>query len=262
MLKKITILFACLLLQTLSISLLAAQQLPPPQQLIKQLGEPKPIKVREPHLSSPSHAVFVDYMGYPIQQIMQHMALENLAQSQQADYYIEFVCADGYVSRIPADKFRQYTAYLVMGRQDKQSFKVKNPTQAKSDIMLGPYYLVWDNKHSAELQKLGAYHWPYQVEAIAIKAYHGEMKPAKLANDYCLTCHQINGDGGKVYPINLAQIGYRYSEQAFMQWVLNPNQVKPKTHMPALNPLLPEAEREEIARSLYRYFNQIPINNP
>lgn len=246
-----------LMLLMLLSSTLNAETLPSPKELQQQLGAPTVIQVIEPHMSRPGKPVMINYVGYPIQQVMRFLHL-NQAAMYSASNWIEFACTDGYVSRIPADKFKQHQAYLVVARQDQQAFQVDNLDQQQQRISLGPYYLVWDNTHSLALQKLGAYHWPYQVQSIASGAYVGNLKQAKLANDYCLTCHQLNGQGGKVLPINLAQIGQRYSQQAFIELVLHPNKSKPSSTMPPLNPLLADAQREKIAKSLYIYFNQIP----
>lgn len=262
MIKNITLFLLSLFVQTNFMSHALAKDLPAPKQLISILGQPQLVRVREPHLSSLNKAVYIDYLGYPIEKVLHRLQLQYVEPSQREKYYIEFVCADGYISRIPAEKFHQFHAFLVFDRHDKKIFSVPNLAQKQADIALGPYYLVWDNKDSAELQKLGTYHWPYQVLAIAVKGYQGDIKHARLANDYCLTCHQLNGDGGKVYPINLAQIGMRYPKNKFVQWVLNPAAIKPNSPMPALNPLLPDAEREQIAQQLYQYFNQITLQNP
>lgn len=291
--------FWLLCLSVLSLSLsqpLYAEPLPSPQQLKLKLGIAQAITVIEPHLlalenpsSQPRHqaknskasesmlnAAQVVYLGYPIQQVFAALGLqpavpaksdlampENAQRAavakQLAHYYVEFVCQDGYISRIPSDKFLHYQAYLVMAKQDGSAFKVDVHAQQQQDIALGPYYLVWDNLRSKPLQQLGSYHWPYQVTAIHIKPYQGAIAQAKLANDYCLTCHQLNGDGGRVLPINLAQIGQRYSQQQFIQLVLNPAASKPNSNMPALNPQLSQAQRQRIAEQLYQFFNSQAI---
>jgi mono/diheme cytochrome c family protein len=247
-------------------SQLHAQTLPSPQQLSKQLGNGQAVRVIEPHMSSTKLAVNIVYLGYPIEKVLSSLQLkpaltQHKHANQLARYYIEFVCQDGYISRIPAEKFLQYQAYLVTAKQDGSDFKVNVHEQHQQDIVLGPYYLVWDNLTSKALQQLGSYHWPYQVIAINIKPYQGNIAQAKLANDYCLTCHQLNGDGGKVLAINLAQIGKQFSQQQFIDFILNPSRNKPNSPMPALNPRLTEAQRQQIATSLYQFFNSIPVSS-
>lgn len=249
-------------------SILAAP-LPQPAVLKSRLGPIQTIHVIEPNLSTPQHAVHVRYLGYPIAQVLNTLDLpvvlplsanpEVRTPKEQAwaRYFIEFTCSDGYVSRIPVGQFFRYQAYLVMAKQDGSAFQLSQAS-AQQNIALGPYYLVWDNLHSAALQKNAATYWPYQVTAIQIKPYQGPLQAAQLANQYCLSCHQVNGDGGAIHPMNLAGIGQAWSEQSFVKFVLNPQQFHPNSPMPALNPNLDAAQRHKIATTLYQYFNNIP----
>jgi hypothetical protein len=239
----------------LMFSHLEAQNLPPANELTQQLGDPQPIKVYEPSWLNEGKKVEVIYLGYPISKVIDYLMLNN-----QFHDSLEFVCQDGYVSRIPVQAFKKHQAYLVFERADNAPFVINHHTQQQPSIPLSPYYLVWDNRHSKVLQKRGAYHWPYQVIAINEMENHKDTPSSKLAKEYCLSCHQLNGRGGELLPINLAQIGKRLSEEAFMEQVLHPLKLNPESKMPPLNPQLASAERVRIARALYRYFNQIEIS--
>jgi hypothetical protein len=46
----------------------------------------------------------------------------------------------------------------------------------------------------------------------------------------------------------------------FVKWVLEPSAMKPGATMPALSPLLPEAERRAIAESIYKFLSQVPLD--
>ncbi len=231
-------------------------------------GPPAGVQVIEPDLSSPARPVKVDYVGYLADEVL--AALFG-ARWKEEGAEIEFRALDGYVSRIPVERLKQYRAYLVFERRGKGEFTVDNIAQNEKRVPLGPYYLVWDNIGAPELNTDGGTYWPYQVTAVTLTMagttalLPGDMARsyeahAALAKKYCLSCHRVNAYGGDKMPTNLASRVKGMTEAAFRRWVLSPNEVKPGTTMPALPATMPEAERQAIAGKLFDYLRAVPVS--
>lgn len=254
----------------LSVSAFAvAAPLPPPAELEKLIDtKPTVIKVFEPHLSVDGRKVAVEYVGFPIDAVLAKLFG---ASWQTSNGNFDFRAVDGYVSSISPQLLEKYKPLLTFRRKDGQAFSVDNPRQHEKNVPLGPYYLVWDNVSNEALFKDGAYHWPYQVNEIKAntefpsalipdKSGHSFAKPIKLAQKYCLTCHQINGAGGTKFASDLAVSTKKMPRPQFIQWVTSPQKVKAGTSMPPINPALSATERNDIASQLYDYLTAFPKN--
>ena len=220
-----------------------------------------PITVIEPHRSTSLKPVEVTYSGYPAVAV-----LDSLLGTQwrNSESLIGFEAKDGYLSMIPAAQFLRYPAYLVYARADGDDFSVETPP-LNNLVKLGPWYLVWDNVLHASLQADGATYWPYQVEKIGLVSAPSKAKlfppmmperyreGALLTEKYCLSCHQVNGVGGRKLPIDLGQWAAAQSFARFATWVLDPSGKNPLTAMPALAPERPASERQLMARQIYGY---------
>ncbi len=260
-------LLGCLLGFAAGLSLAAA--LPAKTDLPRLLGHgPVAVEVIEPHLSSRDRLVKADYVGYPAGEVLD---LLFGARWQETGREMAFHALDGYVSRIPVERFKTYRAYLVFERRGQRAFTVDNISQNEKQVPLGPYYLVWDNIAAPELVADGGSYWPYQVTSVDLSTVGATaLLPgalarsfrdhAALATKYCLSCHQLNGYGGEKHPGNLAASVKGMTENAFRRWVLSPDQVKPGTPMPALPATMPEAERQAIAGKLYDYLQAVPVS--
>jgi mono/diheme cytochrome c family protein len=184
---------------------------------------------------------------------------------------VEFRALDGYVSRIPAERFQQHNAWLVFERIGSPVFAVDNPAQNEKNVPLGPYYLVWDNIAHPELLAEGGTYWPYQVAQVLVsQARRGALLPkgiapgleesAALAQKYCLACHRVNGWGGDKAPGDLAQIAKALPTADFLRWVLQPSEVKPGTTMPGLPGAMAQADRQAVAQRLHDYLVAVPAS--
>jgi hypothetical protein len=246
-------------------SVASAVELPAPTAL-KQALAPQPVRVVEPHLSTRDRPVAVTYIGWPATVVLDRM-LGAAWRASGAE--VEFRALDGYVSRIPAERFARYHAWLVVERSGQASFTVDNVAQHENQVPLGPYYLVWDNIGSPELLPEGGSYWPYQVAQVLVSTARTEallpkgMAPgfadaAALAQKYCLACHKVNGYGGDKAPGDLAQIAKALQGADFARWVLRPGEIKPGTTMPGLPTAMAEADREATARRLRDYLVAMP----
>jgi len=242
-----------------------AAMLPRVEELERLLAEsPAGIEVVEPHLVEGNSQPHVVYLGYPIEKVFRVILGD---QWKTAAGYIEFRALDGYVSRIPTERFGRYHAYLVFAKKDMREFKVDNLMQHERDVPLAPYYLVWDNIHDPDLIREGGTYWPYQVSEILVSPFPeqglatGEKSRGALELEkYCLSCHHVNGSGGNKAPFDLAEQARILGEENFLAWVLNPASVRPETGMPAINEGMPETERRALALRLFVYLNELPHN--
>lgn len=248
-----------------------ADVLPPVDALKQKLAlEPQTVEVIEPHLSTPDRRTRLRYVGWPAAVVLDRLFA---AGWKDAGMVIEFRALDGYVSRVPVERFARYSAYLVFARADGAPFEVENVAQNEKHVALGPYYLVWDNVRDAELLKDGASFWPYQVnEMRAVAASLRALLPgdlgsrfaaeAQLTEKLCLSCHQVNGLGGEKFPTNLAQRAKDMSWAEFRRQVLTPRAVNAQSTMPPLLANDPAATRDAMARRLYDYLHAVPVIQP
>ena len=245
-----------------------AAEMPPVAALPAQMGAPAgTVTVYEPHLSVGDTHVAVDYVGYPAADVLAR--LFGADWSNQAET-AEFRALDGYVSRIPIQRFLMVEGFIVFARGDGAPFTVDNLAQNEAGVPLGPYYLVWDNIGNPALLAEGARNWPYQVAEVHLVTLSDAVllpagldarfhEGATLAKTHCLSCHMVNGFGGEKHEGNLAEIAKDYEETDFVRLVLAPLSVLEETTMPPLSDRLPEDERTRIAKALFDYLAALPV---
>ncbi len=265
--RRTLIAYFAVLLAGLSCLALAAEtsvSLPAPNAVLFGLHE-APVTVIEPHRSTALKPVEVTYKGFPAVPLLD--ALLG-TQWRSGEALIGFEAKDGYLSMIPAAQLLRYPAYLVYARADGDDFSLETPP-LNNRVPLGPWYLVWDNVLHSNLQADGATYWPYQVEKIGLVSAPSKAKlfpamlperyrdGAALTEKYCLSCHQVNGVGGRKMPIDLGQWTANQSFARFATWVLDPSGKNPLTAMPPLAPERPASERQLMARQIYGYLRAI-----
>jgi len=246
-----------------------AAPLPDKAALVQVLQRaPQRLSVVEPHLSTVDKPVRVEYLGWPAEVVLDSVL--GAANWRKPDVDVEFRALDGYVSRIPAERFTQYQAYWVVERVGHASFTVDNLKQNEKAVALGPYYLVWDNIRAPELVAEGGSFWPYQVAEVKVSTERLQaLLPGQMAERYksvaadiqkhCLNCHQVNGFGGDKRPTNLVPEVRKLSDAEFMAWVLEPHRVKPGTTMPPLADAMPLADRQALAERLLAYLRAMSL---
>ena len=255
-------------LALLAIAPLRAAEMPPVDDLQAQMGTPAgTVTVHEPHLSVGDAHVVVDYVGYPAVEVMARLFGPDWQVEAET---VEFRALDGYVSRLPVERFVTESAFIVFARGDGSAFTVDNLAQNETDVPLGPYYLVWDNVGNPALLAEGARNWPYQVAEMNLVSLSDRAllpegldprfhEGAALAKTHCLNCHMVNGYGGEKFEGNLAEFAKVYDEAEFIRLVLAPLSVLEETTMPPLSPRLDEPERERIAKALFDYLEALPV---
>nr|WP_297380020.1 hypothetical protein [uncultured Roseateles sp.] len=253
-----------------------AVDLPAPAELARRLaagpatGASGPatatVTVLEPHLMRDGRMPEVRYLGVPADAALTAVLGPGWRAPGQE---LEFRALDGFVSRIPVERFAQHRAWLVHARADGRPFQVDNHLQGERQVPLGPYYLVWDNRASKALQAEGGALWPYQVASVSVgpsstrallpdglAARYADA--ADLARTHCLSCHRIRGYGGDKMPLDLDVVVRGYDAAAWQRWLLAPAAVRPGTTMPALAEGMSADERAAIAQRLYDYLRALP----
>lgn len=224
------------------------------------------VTVLEPHLMRDGRMPEVRYLGVPADAALTAVLGPGWRMPGQE---LEFRALDGFVSRIPVERFAQHRAWLVHARADGRPFQVDNHLQGERQVPLGPYYLVWDNRASKALQAEGGALWPYQVASVSVgpsstrallpdglAARYADA--ADLARTHCLSCHRIRGYGGDKMPLDLDVVVRGYDAAAWQRWLLAPAAVRPGTTMPALAEGMSADERAAIAQRLYDYLRALP----
>ncbi len=101
------------------------------------------------------------------------------------------------------------------------------------------------------------------LEARAVIAYvtstrSGEPPPpvsadqeraAAVIGTRCITCHTIDGDGGRLGP-DLSHVGSRHDAGWLEKWIADPEALKPEAEMPAFGRQLPPGDIAAVARFL------------
>ena len=222
--------------------------------VMRDLGsEVVEITVIEPHCSGSNCKI--TYVGIPFRKLIEFY-YSDAWKSFQGELHL--FARDGYLEIVDADKIRKQDGYLTFARADGEPFIIDNHLQNERNVPLGPFYLVWDNVKHAELQKEGAYGWPYQVKQIQLMqmSVYQDLVPAdaspavrngfKAYKTYCLSCHHIKGVGGKKVATDMRELVSGKSRDELHALISDPRSVRPETKMPPLNTNLCKDERARI----------------
>ena len=171
-----------------------------------------------------------------------------------------FVCSDGYRAAVPGPELQRYPAYLAIGRADGKPFV--DPKDKKS---CAPFYLVWDTNKYPQRKIQGS--WPYQVVAIDREAFAerypkvpppaGSSAPVmngfKAFRKYCISCHQVNGQGGQMaIDLNSPRSVTEYIKEPYLAQIIdNPQKVRGRATMPGLIQGLPN--RKQVIKDIIAY---------
>jgi mono/diheme cytochrome c family protein len=237
-----------------------------PEQVEKDLAPAvKDITVIEPHEQCGEHECLVSYRGIPLRTVLEHYYPKEWPAF---DGEIQLFALDGYLGVVEASKARKKDAYLAFDRADGKPFRIDNYRQNEHDVALGPFYLIWDNRNDPELQKLGAYGWPYQVDQIDLvseASYSRLIPPGAPASvqagfaafrTYCLNCHNLQGIGGRKVETDMKQLVAGKSREQLRAWINDPGKVRPTT-MPPLNTKLDDKERARVIEQIANYLESL-----
>ena len=220
------------------------------------------IKVIELHESDAEITNTVTYTGIPLVTLLQYLYPKAW---KDFDDEIYFYALDGYLSIVDAQKAREGEAYMVFARADGQPFTVDVKSQQQTDVPLAPFYLVWDNLKDSDLLQSNSYAWPYQVFRMELvsDARLQSLLPADATlavkagfeayNDNCLSCHNINGFGGRKFGMDMRQSIKGRSRSELYDWIDNPEGINKFTAMPPLDPGLKGEGRTRVINQIIDY---------
>jgi mono/diheme cytochrome c family protein len=255
------------LLLLLSVSANAATLDMSLDQVKKDLGtEAVEITVMEPHMKCGTEYCTVTYVGIPLATLLQFYFPDAW---EGFNGFINFYASDGYLASVKADKARKQDAWLTFKRADDKPFIIDNDRQNEKNLPLGPFYLVWDNLRNEELQKEGAYGWPYQVVRIELlpATVYDKLLPADAPpavqegfedwKKYCMSCHRVDGVGGMKCPVDLRQLVKGKPRDELHAWISCPSSRRPDTSMPPLNTHLDKQERDQVIERIIDYLETL-----
>lgn len=211
------------------------------------------------------------YRVIPFNQLMDKIYGTQWRKAEE----ILFTCSDGYQPSIPTAKFLKYDAGIAFPANATDTFELVNTLQNNEKILLGPYYLVWNNSKSPDLKKEGASDIPYQlvgIDLISFSEKFPKLFPGKNTSSsvkagflhfrkYCLNCHTINKEGGGKAPeLNVPMNATEYWQSAALKkWIINPSSVRWNTPMPGLSEELGD-RRNIVASEIIEYLKAMKNN--
>jgi mono/diheme cytochrome c family protein len=248
--------FVVILLMLFALPLHAGPLELSPEEVRRDLrSEIREVTVIEPHAQCGERKCVVTYVGVPLRTLVEQYYSEEWRDFSGE---IHFIARDGYLGIVEATKAREKDAYLTFARADGNPFIVDNNQQNERNVLLGPFYLVWDNIEDSDLQQMGSYGWPYQVDRIQLVSesfYSGLIPPDTppvaqagfmAFKTYCLGCHQINGVGGRKVETDMKLLVHGKTTDELRRWISDPQNVRPGTMMPPINMNLDQQERDRI----------------
>lgn len=213
---------------------------------------PEDVRVREPYEERE-----VTFAALPFGEVLDHVYTPDW-RNQPARLLL-FTCRDGYQPTLPVQRVLSHRAWLAFERRDAEGFWIsKFESGRRQRVDLSPFYLIWDNLEDPQVRMDGDYGWPYQlvgIDLVRAEDHFRRMAPPVDAPDdvragfaafqaHCSRCHKVNGEGGAIGPeLNRVVSPVEYRRRDWLErWIASPNEMRPGTRMPPLNPALPDRD--------------------
>lgn len=158
------------------------------------------VELFDPHLNKAKH-----YKGWKLIDILK-LGFEAALDDEDLSDAV-FVALDGYTSSSTKAKLLEEGGYVVFEDLDSaDDWELIGRHRANP----GPFYLVWTEEHQSS-----GYPWPWQLASISLNTFEQRFPKVvptdadasspvyagyQTFREYCLSCHAINGQGGKVGP--------------------------------------------------------------
>ena len=169
------------------------------------------------------------------------LKLLGTAGRPESDLYVRFRCRDGYLPIIPVSRAlsgKGLIAIRDLNAPPGQEWQ-STPTSNGETTTPGPSYLVWVDPPGGPEE----YPWPYQMlaielvsgsEALADTVPEASRHGHELFVAHCLSCHSINGVGGKVGPdLNTPCSVTEYWNPGFLtRFIASASSIRAGTKMP------------------------------
>jgi hypothetical protein len=213
---------------------------------LQELAEPADVRVHEPY-----EARDTSFRAIPLRAVLDAV----YSPTWRTEEEVLFTCRDGYQPGVPVERVLEHNAWLAFARVDGGDFTIdKLESGARKEVVLSPFYLIWENLVDEQVRADGDYGWPYQlvaVDLIRTRDRFPNMLPPPSATEHslagfrafrmhCRRCHRINGEGGTIGQELVAPISpldYRTNEWLRV-WIDDPTQAVATARMPRLNPKL------------------------
>jgi cytochrome c2 len=225
---------------------------------LKAAVPPQTIKIFELHEQAE-----VEFIGLPTDQVLDHIYGPAWRRADTA----LFTATDGYRNPVPVERLAHHKSWLAFQRKDREIFTLTEKQPILREVVLGPYFLIWDTLGDPDSKKEGATNWPYQVIKIDLVTFADQypaLIPPKRASaqalrgfehyrKLCISCHSINGQGGKLAPeLNTpVSVTTYWKEDWLKKWIANPSSLRAGTSMPAVVP--PGREQARMIDELFAY---------
>ena len=182
------------------------------------------------------------FEGYAFDEVLAQ--IPGLSGIERGRHSLRFVCADGYRTTFPfaaVENGHGLLATALLDHKDKTGDPWAPKLRGKSEQTPAPYYLVWAGETD-----LKARPWPYQlvsIEVLVDDALAVALEPPlearaeagyQLFRTYCLACHTVNLQGGKMGPeLNVPQNIFTYRDDDQVRaFVRNPQSFRAASLMP------------------------------
>lgn len=162
-------------------------------------------------IEDPYYKTRKSFRACPLRQVLALGFGEGALVKPDGEFFLR--ARDGYVKTVRAKLIGEDGAFLAFA--DAEHAQGTDPGWQPIDrrqVDPGPYYLVWSKPEQRDAHR---YPWPYQLVAIEISSFareypHAIPSTAKpdsppwrgfaIFRDECVSCHAINGEGGKIGP--------------------------------------------------------------
>jgi mono/diheme cytochrome c family protein len=212
---------------------------------------PATVRVHEPY-----EAHEVAFSALPFDRVLDAIYTPTWRDEEE----LLFTCSDGYQPTIPVKRVLSHRAWLAFDRVGPGGFTIRKRESGEvRQIELGPFYLVWENLHDAQVRQEADYGWPYQlvgIDLIRSRDHFPRMAPPPGASAqvldgfaayrvHCSKCHKLNGEGGSLGPeLNSAVSPLKVRDPTWLRtWIEDPSRIRLDARMPPLNPSLPDRGR-------------------
>jgi mono/diheme cytochrome c family protein len=178
-------------------------------------------------IEDPYYKARKSFRACPLRQVLELGFGAGALSNPDEEFFLR--AQDGYVKTATAKRLGEDGAFLAVA--DAEHAQGSEPGWQPIDrrqVDPGPYYLVWAGPQQRDTHR---YPWPYQLVAIEITSFAREYPhtiPSRakrdsppwrgfaIFRDECVSCHAINGEGGKIGPdLNVPRsiVEYRPIEQ-------------------------------------------------
>jgi mono/diheme cytochrome c family protein len=178
-------------------------------------------------IEDPYYKKTKSFLAFPLKQVLSFGFGEPAASLAKEELF--FQALDGYVKPASGERAVEDGGYLAFA--DADHTRGSDPGWEPIDRRgadPGPYYVVWANPGQTDAK---GYPWPFELAAIEIVHFDKKFPhtlprsaPASSApwrgfttfRTRCISCHAINGEGGKIGPdlnVPMSIVEYRPIQQ-------------------------------------------------